>query len=560
MKPVKSFKLTLLLLLLSLALQGGVNLKNGNFYISYTDIQIPKTRGALEDITRTYNSKSIEVGLFGYGWGTLIESRLYAYPDGSLVVAEHGSGGKTVYLSPFATQDMLDLMIDQLLEVSLAEGSLPNTPNALANKREELQNNQESRHSLWNKYLKKGLVAYQSTLPVGAEWESFERGRERIVKTENGYSRIKSSRIDDFNTEGLLVKIDEKNGDYTLLEYTNSHLAKISNADGTSLVFTTNEDGFITRITSGAKEATFKYDGLDLVYAKDAGGNHYKYVYDEKHNLIKIVYNPVRLKGQAEDARYISYEPKTSFVTKIIDRNGEETAYTYKTFFKEDGTVDDDHYATTVHKTGYNGQQVTNEYEYYIGVKENGDRFSQQIITTVNGIKTATTYDETCELPINITRGTNTTVFKYNNRCLLTEKLSTYDSVYMRYHPKLEKLTEVKNDQGVFTFEYDTKGNLVYASKNDDTWVKLHYDERSKITKMEQADKTLVFEYDERGKPVKIQMEGAEESGAIHVTYDDYGEITLVDSEDGHSMALKVTQAFQNLLALVKPAGVNLSM
>jgi len=560
MKPVNSFKLTLLLLLLSLALQGGVNLKNGNFYISYTDIQIAKTRGALEDITRTYNSKSIEIGLFGYGWGTLIESRLYAYPDGSLVVAEHGSGGKTVYLSPFATQDMLDLMIDQLLEVSLAEGSLPNTPNALANKREELQNNQESRHSLWNKYLKKGLVAYQSTLPVGAEWESFERGRERIVKTENGYSRIKSSRIDDFNTEGLLVKIDEKNGDYTLLEYTNSHLAKISNADGTSLVFTTNEDGFITRITSGAKEATFKYDGLDLVYAKDAGGNHYKYVYDEKHNLIKIVYNPVRLKGQAEDAWYISYEPKTSFVAKIIDRNGEETAYTYKKFFKEDGTIDDDHYATTVHKTGYNGQQVTNEYEYYIGVKENGDRFSQQIITTVNGIKTATTYDETCELPINITRGTNTTVFKYNNRCLLTEKLSTYDSVYMRYHPKLEKLTEVKNDQGVFTFEYDTKGNLVYASKNDDTWVKLHYDERSKITKMEQADKTLVFEYDERGKPVKIQMEGAEESGAIHVTYDDYGEITRVDSEDGHSMALKVTQAFQNLLALVKPAGVNLSM
>ena len=161
---------------------------------------------------------------------------------------------------------------------------------------------------------------------------------------------------------------------------------------------------------------------------------------------------------------------------------------------------------------------------------------------------------------MNITRGTNTTVFKYNNRCLLTEKLSTYDSVYMRYHPKLEKLTEVKNDQGVFAFEYDTKGNLVYASKNDDTWVKLHYDERSKITKMEQADKTLVFEYDERGKPVKIQMEGAEESGAIHVTYDEYGEITRVDSEDGHSMALKVTQAFQNLLALVKPAGVNLSM
>ncbi len=34
----------------------GVNLKNGNFYISYTDIVVPGT-GKTLDMTRTYNSK-----------------------------------------------------------------------------------------------------------------------------------------------------------------------------------------------------------------------------------------------------------------------------------------------------------------------------------------------------------------------------------------------------------------------------------------------------------------------------------------------------------------------
>jgi hypothetical protein len=51
-----------------------------------------------------------------------------------------------------------------------------------------------------------------------------------------------------------------------------------------------------------------------------------------------------------------------------------------------------------------------------------------------------------------------------------------------------------------------------------------------------------------------------EKIGKINVAYDNYGEIKKVDSEAGPKMALQVTQAFQNLLNIVKPAGVNLNM
>jgi hypothetical protein len=73
------------------------------------------------------------------------------------------------------------------------------------------------------------------------------------------------------------------------------------------------------------------------------------------------------------------------------------------------------------------------------------------------------------------------------------------------------------------------------------------------------TSKTRVLEikYNALGKPVEIKMKN---TGKINVAYDNYGEIKKVESKQGHKMALQVTQAFQSLLAIVKPAGVNLNM
>ncbi len=89
-------KTNLMLLLLgvfALSANAGVNLKNGNFYISYTDIIVPGGGKKLE-ITRTYNSKSTSVGWFGFGWGNVYETSLIPSPDGCVVVSEYGSGGR----------------------------------------------------------------------------------------------------------------------------------------------------------------------------------------------------------------------------------------------------------------------------------------------------------------------------------------------------------------------------------------------------------------------------------------------------------------------------------
>ena len=59
----------------------GVDPRHGLFYISYTDVDFP---GGKIDITRSYSSSRSTTGLFGYGWATLLETKIFALPDGTL--------------------------------------------------------------------------------------------------------------------------------------------------------------------------------------------------------------------------------------------------------------------------------------------------------------------------------------------------------------------------------------------------------------------------------------------------------------------------------------------
>ncbi|WP_026776129.1 DUF6531 domain-containing protein [Polaribacter sp. Hel_I_88] len=555
---------------LSFNINAGVNLKNGNFYISYADVLLKKYKSAFKKITRTYNSKSTEIGLFGYGWGTKFETSITVYPDGTLLVKEYGSGGKTIYSSNFISSDLTQLMIDDLIEVMQEEEDLELNPTSITNQIKKLKTNIEYRLKTWDKYVEKGLLENATDFPLGSEWESFTRGNQKITLTQKGFVRNQKNKNEKeiFNLDGKLIRYDLGNGEFTTLEYRNKILSKMVTADGTILNFESNEDGFVTKIYFNNEKknryAAFKYKDNSLIFSEDISGNQYAFNYDEANNLTKILYNPVRLPGIKEDAMLITYHPKTSFVKSITDREGETISYEYTNFFKDDGTKDDNHYATKVIKKGYDGNLVTNTYEYFIGTKQNGGTFSQKIITTINGIKTATEYDEICGLPIKIERGKHITNFKYNNRCLLLEKTSTSgDFVSLKYHPTSEKLTYVKNNVAIYEFTYDENLNLTYAIKNSDKWVKLVYNDNNKILSMidgnNETQKTneLTFEYNKIGKPIKIKMKDA---GSINVTYDDAGEIERVSSDDGHKMALKVTQAFQNLLALLKPSGVNLGI
>lgn len=539
---MKRIALALVALMIATFANAGVNLKNGNFYISYTDIVVPGGGKKLE-ITRTYNSKSTEVGWFGFGWGSEYETRLEVSADGSVIIHEHGSGAKTRFIPKTA----VDAVAAATKIVNEMKKKTALTEKAASDLVQKLANNAELRHTYAMNF------GVQATVAPGTVLYSNDRGPQELHVTKEGYRRAHTDgKQDYFNPEGQLVKISDKSGYFIGFTYKNGNLDAIKDSQAKQIFFSWYPDGLVKEIWSaGDKKTLYKYQDSDMVYSKDVGENVYEFGYDKSHNLTSISY--------ADKTKLsIGYDQKTFFVTSVVDRNGESTKYQYGS----DAQKPDDHYWTIVTKPGFDGKPVANRYEYEIKAKADGSRYTYRILTEINGIKTDTIYADN-SLPIKIARGNHVTNFEYNAQGLLTKKSSTKgDFVNIEYDEKINKIKKVVNNEGTTDFEYDPKGNLVKAANNQGKTVFLIYDTKGKISKMVDQEsassrRVLAFKYNALGKPVEIEMEKV---GKINVAYDNYGEIKKVESSAGHKMALQVTQAFQNLLTIVKPAGVNLNM
>jgi YD repeat-containing protein len=95
------------------------------------------------------------------------------------------------------------------------------------------------------------------------------------------------------------------------------------------------------------------------------------------------------------------------------------------------------------------------------------------------------------------------------------------------------------------------------AKNSQSKGVKLIYDPAGRIRSLVDQDRrTISFKYNENSKPIEITDPSL---GTITVSYTNSGEIKKVDSTAGRKIALQVTSAFQNLLEIIRPAGVTLS-
>lgn len=541
---MKSLFLMMTLILSIQSVFAGVNLKNGNFYISYTDIIVPGGGNDLR-ITRTYNSQSPKKGWFGLGWGSDYETFLVVSADGSVIIHENGSGAKTRF-TPKNTIDpkaAAKKIVDHIRKKTNLAGKE-------AKKLEErLASDQEVRQGYARKYgisakLANGTILYSNT-----------RGLQEVHKVKDGYIRkYNEGKSERFNEKGQLLKISDKNGYYIEFNYKKGKLVSIKDSQAKQLFFDWYPNNQVRAIWSVDKnKVTYSFKGGDLIETTDVSKNTYKYEYNSDHFLNKITYGD----GSSME---IGYDPKTRFASSVKSRDGEVVKYKYDSNPKNP----DYHYWTVVEKKSPQGKKTENRYEYEIKVRPDGSQYTYRIETVVNGIKTETVYSECCGLPLRITRGKHTTTFEYNKDGLLTKKTSTKgDYVELEYDKKHKKISRVVNSKGWTNFTYDKKGNLSKAINNGGQSVLLIYDRKGRITKMVDFHKktkdkrTLSFKYNALGKPVEIAMD---KIGKINVAYDNYGEIKKVESKAGHKMALQVTQAFQSLLSIVKPAGVNLNM
>lgn len=537
-------KLVFFLLLLPSLCFCGVNLKNGNFYINYTDIIVPGGGNDLS-VVRTYNSKSTERGWFGFGWGSDFETSLIVGADGSVVVHENGSGAKTRF-TPKKPIDP-ELAATKIIGAMRKRNSIPdNVANRLKNK---LKGDAELRIA----YAKKFNV--KSDISSGTTLYSSLRGKQRVVKAGKNFKRIfDSGKYEQFNKNGRLTEVKDKYGYKIKLNYKDDKLISIKDSQAKQLFFEWYSNGKVKSVSSGSKiKSKYKYDGEDLIESEDVAGNTYKFSYDNNHNLLGVTYKDGR-------KMEVSYTAKTQFVSSIKDKKGIETKYKYESN-KENPNL---HYWTVVSKKDSAGNEYDNKYEYELKIRPDGSQYTYRILTIINEFKSETTYSECCGLPLKIVKGKGVTNFEYNKRGLLTKKTTNKgEYINLEYHKKINKIVKVVNNDGWTKFSYDKKGNLNKATNNKGKAVLLVYDLKGRIMKMVDYDKkkdrkrSLSFKYNALGKPTEIDMKKV---GKINVSYDNFGEIKRVTSKSGKKMAMQVTEAFQSLLTIVRPAGVNLNM
>ncbi len=141
----------------------------------------------------------------------------------------------------------------------------------------------------------------------------------QIVERKNTLIKVVTSQKSKKKMDTML------NSDMTTISY-----ESLKDSQAKQVFFKWNSNGKISELWStGDAKATFKYDGDNMVFSQDVAGNSYAFSYDKSHNLTKVVYNHYRAKDVKEDAMIMEYEPKTFFVSKIIDRSGDAVSYKY---------------------------------------------------------------------------------------------------------------------------------------------------------------------------------------------------------------------------------------
>lgn len=204
-----------------------VNLKNGNFYVSYTDLQRPDKF----ELERTYNSRSRTLAtVFGYGWAYNFGGSLELLPGGVLRVRPHGAGGTRDYAA--APSRMPG--VDRWVSASGKEATFDGT---------EFRADTDT-----------GLLIFdQNGLLVEHRVED-----KRILKVTR--------------THGLVTAIETRRGDPVTLTYTTNGLLKAVEADGRTARYE-------------------YMPGDLLGYSVDTGGNAYAYGYDRDARMTAIRYS-----------------------------------------------------------------------------------------------------------------------------------------------------------------------------------------------------------------------------------------------------------------------------
>lgn len=530
----------------SLSAHAIIDMKNANFSTSWTDLIVPGA-GYEMKIQRTYNSRSLFNGIFGFGWCSEFETKLIVSPDNTIKVFECGAGLETTYTSKDYGQKDVEKLVQAIIQKVKAEGK--RSSDYLANLKKNLMQDSRLRIRMaldydLNASVKEGALYFAN----GKEVESIALAKEYYTRqlVDGSYQR--------FDLKGRLIAVYDKNGNFLKFAYDGSLLKEINDNNGRRLSLKYNNNKRLTTI-SGPSGITvdYKFEKLDhLVWVNNAWGNVYSYEYDELHNLTKATWPD-------KSTIQLTYERNKDWVLSYKDRQNCLESYSYESS-KEDPK---NHYWSVVEKKC--GKDIVNntKFEFFHKVRKDGVTYLSRTVTVANDISNEIVYHEQFGKPIMIKRGFEKLNFDYYPNGQLKVKSTQFTRLVYDYDNKNQKVSAVrttftdekgkKTGERISQFKYDSKGNLNFAQNSDGQKINLTYDQKGRIATIEdQAKKLVKISYDDKfGKPAVVTRP---QLGMIKISYKSNGEIDKAESPDGPQVAVQVASTFNNLLDIIAPA------
>ena len=319
----------LLLVLMAIPVEGGVNHKNGGFYITYTDAVL--SQQPQSDLSRTYNSTSSFQGMFGYGWGSEYETYLDVQGEGTVVIHENGGGATTTMRPPALSMAEIRATVDRIIRAEQQDGRFRDDTE-YRERHHELLQDAEVRRQSWSRYVKKGLLKPRHSTP-GAVYRSSQRGQQRLLRTHDGFQLTDqgSDRVKEFDASGRLIVVRKLHGNgviFHLVRDQKGHISRIVFQNAQQWSFHMNDNGTVARIdTPTRKSSTYYYDdGRLLIGSVDVVGNRYSYDYDRRGYMNTVGYDD----GSRMIITYTGTEHGVSgFVRSVTKRGGNTTWYDY---------------------------------------------------------------------------------------------------------------------------------------------------------------------------------------------------------------------------------------
>jgi RHS repeat-associated protein len=464
-----------------------INVSNGNMHLQQNDYQLPSVGYGIET-TRTYNSGSQAIGVFGRAWTTTYDESILVQ-DNNLLRFNQGDGRAIYFSRPVGSSGVFTPLVGDI--------------------------------------------------------------HAQITQNGSGFRLVrKDGSAEQFNSSGKLLSRTDRNGNTTSLSYGgNGFLSAVTDPFGRVLTLNTNAGGRVTSISDTmGTVATYTYGGgnqlLSVTYADNSAFN---FSYDGSFRLTAVtdaLGNIVEAHTYDGQGRALTSEKHggverytltyvSSTRTDVTDALGRVTKYTYdiskgrNVVTQVEGlcscggsqtqTWTYDNQLNMTSHTNALAQTATYTYDgngnvvTATGVLGSSaftyNQFGEMLTATdaMNGV-TANTYDAGGNL-LSVTNALNNpTSFTYDARGQLLTMTNALGKVTTLTWDTSGRLTQVKDALNNTTnFVYDARAHLTSATNALNFTTSYAYDAAGRVNKITRPGGTFItFTYDLAGRRTKV--------------------------------------------------------